>query len=113
MKVRCICIDEDNKPGIIPDSLWVKKEQHYNITNVLLCNYGEQVGVQGVTLAELDISAYHPYNCYKMSRFAINIEDLDKLRDILEQAAYVNNVNIDDLMKELETTKELVIEEAE
>lgn len=111
MKVRCICIDEDNKPGIIPDSLWVKKEQHYNITNLLLCNYGEQVNVQGVTLAELDISAYHPYNCYKLSRFAINIEDLDKFKEIIEQAVFINNMDIDTVMEEINKSVTLIPEE--
>lgn len=81
MTVRAICVDDKNKPKEIPQDKWVKKDQPYTITNVFVMR--NQECIQGCEIAEHDISRYAPYNCYRLSRFAILVEDLPILFEMI------------------------------
>ena len=103
MKVKCLCIDDSNKPSIIPNNLWVKKGRVYTINWVY--KMVNQNSIQGCDLDELDISKYHPYNCFKLNRFAINVEDLLKLKELISNCTELSDVDISLLVEELDTVE--------
>ena len=103
MKIKAICIDAKNKPTIIPDTLWVKESELYHITHIY--KQVNQNGIQGCELAELDISAYIPYNCFRLDRFAFNITDLPKLIEMIKTSTALNDIDIATLIEELTTVE--------
>ena len=105
--IPCICIDDKNKPSIIPDEKWVKEGVKYNITYVwqMVDQVGDEVkprGIQGVSLAELDISAYIPYNCFRMTRFAFDPKDLEALFALMKDCTDLMDADISELIEILE-----------
>lgn len=103
MKIRAICINDKNKPKEIPQQKWVKEQEPYHITHIY--KQVNQDSIQGVELAEFDISDCKPYNCYRMSRFAIHIDDIDKLRELMQICTELDNIRIDELIEELQTVE--------
>jgi hypothetical protein len=101
--IPCICIDDKNKPSIIPDSLWVKEGERYTISHIYQHQNSEQKGLQSCDLAELDISAYIPYKHFLLTRFAINANDLEKLKALLKDCTDMNDADISELIEILET----------
>lgn len=101
MKIKCLCIDDAQKPIQIPNSKWVVKGKEYHVTHVY--KQMQQPGVQGVELAEIDISNYFPYNCYRLSRFAFKKEDLPKLFEMIQNCSELNDIDITNLIESLET----------
>jgi hypothetical protein len=88
--VRCICIDNSNKPKEIPSDKWVRKDDKYHITHIFIMK--NQDNIQGVELDEFDISMHKPYNCYRLTRFAILLEDLDKFMALIKRSAEFNGL---------------------
>lgn len=95
--VRCICIDDAKKPIEIPQDKWVKKDDEYHITHIFVMR--NQKNIQGCELAEFDISMYAPYNCYRLSRFAILMEDLGKLAALIKRSDEFNQLSDIDIQK--------------
>lgn len=98
MKIEALCINDKNKPNIIPNSLWIKEGEKYHITWIY--KMVNQEGIQGCLIAEKDISAYIPYNCFKLSRFAFKQEDLDKLRQLILDCTQFSEINVDKFLEE-------------
>jgi hypothetical protein len=86
MKIPCICIDDSFRPEAFPASKWVVKEKKYHITNVLFHPIQEG-GVQGVTLAEIDLEdgCCYPYKTFRINRFALTEEDFLNLVNALKK----------------------------
>lgn len=77
--IPVICIDDRNRPQDVPASLWPVKGNPYTIIGFhKMLRYG----VIGVSLAEMDITACHPYKYYLESRFA----PADALKSLHEEA---------------------------
>lgn len=109
IQVRCFCVDDTKKPSVIPAEKWVEKDKMYHITHIFVMK--NQNGIQGCELAEHDISMHSPYNCYRLNRFAIVIEDLGKLVELIKQSDQYNQLSDFDIQKyvdDLEVKKELV-----
>lgn len=100
MKIKVKCINDKGKPSIIPDNLWVKQDEYYHITHIY--KMVEQNNIQGCALSELDISAYIPYNCFKLDRFAFRPEDISKLIEMMKECTALNDITINELIEELE-----------
>lgn len=102
-KIRCICIDDQNKPSVIPQEKWVEKGNWYNISYIfIMVNQGR---IQGVELAEFDISMHAPYNCYRLSRFAVLEDDLKKFAELIKDCddmRQLEDVDIEKLTKQIE-----------
>lgn len=98
MGIRCICINDSNKPQEIPPNLWVKKDQEYRITHVF---WHFQQSIQGVELAEifLDDSCF-PYQAFALNRFAFIKEDLEKLMEMIKDCSSLNDIEIRQLIEE-------------
>lgn len=103
MRIRAICIDDKNRPKQIPADKWVKQKQQYHITWIY--KMVNQKGIQGVSLAEHDISDCDPYNCYRLTRFAIHIDDLPALVELMKTCTELSDVDINKLIEELETVE--------
>jgi hypothetical protein len=103
MKVECICLDAKNKPEIIPDSLWIVEGQKYNITYIW---WMINQGLQGCDLAELNISAYVPYNCFRLDRFGFTEENLLKLIELMKMCTEMKDIDIDKIVEGLTIKKE-------
>ena len=99
MKVECICIDSKNKPVEIPLNKWIKENEIYNITHIY--NQIQQQGIKGVELLEFDIFECIPFNCYRLDRFAFTAENLKKLIEMMKDCTELNDINIDNLTKNL------------
>lgn len=93
MRIKCICIDDAMKPNEIPDSKWPKKGQFYHISYIWVM--AMQGGIQGCELSEFDISDYAPYNCYRLSRFAILESDLENFISLCKACGEMNGVTPD------------------
>ena len=99
MKIRAVCVDDTNKPEIIPDELWPKLNKEYNI--VWIYHMVKTTGMLGCDIEGLDISSYSPYNCFRLTRFAFRKEDLPKLRQMMIECAQMNEVDMDSVVKRL------------
>lgn len=109
MKVKAICIDDTKKPKEIPSDKWIKAGELYNITH--LYKQLNQNNIKGVELAEFDISMCNPYNCYRLSRFAINVNDLEKFVQMMKDTNELNNIDIEKFVKNLIEKEELILQD--
>lgn len=97
--IPCTCIDDSNRPETIPTSKWVKKGEQYQITYTCLCLPQR---VLAVSLYEKPLGPqYAPFEYFAARRFAIKAEDLDKLAELIALCSEENNINVNELMKEL------------
>lgn len=95
--IECICVDDKGKPLEIPQEKWVKEGEKYHITHIFVMI--QQGKIKGCELAEFDISDCLPYNCYRLSRFAIKAEDLQKLMQLISDCDELNQLSTEDLNK--------------
>jgi len=96
--VKCICIDDKNKPAEIPYSSWVKAEESYHITHVY---YHPNQGIQGCSLYEKPLGEdCAPYETFKLARFGISVDDLAKLIELIKNCTELNDVDIQALIEE-------------
>ena len=96
--VKCTCIDDKNKPAEIPSSSWVKVEESYHITHVY---YHPNQGIQGCSLYEKPLGEdCAPYETFKLSRFGISVDDLEKLIELIKNCTELNDVDIQALIEE-------------
>lgn len=100
MRIRAICIDDANRPKEIPQNKWLVKDKEYHITWVF--KMVNQNGIQGVSIAEHDISDCLPYNCYRLTRFAIHLDDILNLIELIEACTGMDQIKIKELIKEVE-----------
>lgn len=96
--IRCVCIDDSNRPVEVPANKWPKEGQEYHITHIFLMM--QQGKIQGCELAEFDISMCVPFNCYRLNRFAIHKDDLEKLMQMIKDCDELNTID-DDKVREL------------
>lgn len=83
---KAVCVDDANKPKIIPIERWVKKGEAYTVTFVVVMpRQKEKIGFR---LAELDLEGCFPYDYYAARRFSINQKLIDEveLDKLLKQA---------------------------
>lgn len=100
MSIQSICIDDSCKPREIPPSKWVKKDGVYTITHIF---WHVQQKIQGVELAEIMLdSSCFPYESFSIKRFAIPLEEMDKLEQMLKDCTELNSVEINTFINELE-----------
>jgi len=80
--VKCICINDNNKPNRIPIERWVKKGNEYTITFVTTVLPERKVAFL-LDEIELDKSCF-PYQYYSADRFAFSPEELEKLSEFIK-----------------------------
>jgi len=97
--IHCICIDDTNKPKEIPAEKWVTKDASYNIIHVSI--HTLQGGIQGVTLKEITLDeSCMPYQSFRLSRFAVQLKDIEKLMELMRNCSELSNIDIMKLIEE-------------
>lgn len=88
--VKCICLDDSNRPNDIPESKWIKQGEVYHITHIF--NMVAQRNVLGCEIAETDISMYAPYNCFRITRFGFEEQDIENLYGLMMHCSELNEI---------------------
>jgi len=105
--IKAKCINDQNKPKEIPDSKWIKKDNFYHITYVY--KMLNQNNIKGCELSEIELDeSCLPYNCFRLDRFSILEEDLEKLIELIESCSEENRDIIEELLKESNLQIEIV-----
>jgi len=95
--IKCICIDDKNRPSKVPESKWVKKGQEYTVIFTLIVLPQKTLAVQ---LDEIDLDeSCMPYSFFLANRFSFRQEDMGKLIDFIEECTEVN-MSIQELLKQ-------------
>lgn len=94
--IPCVCIDDENRPLIIPTNNWIIKGESYNITKII--NMGMD---KGVRLVELDLAGYHPFHTFKLKRFKFKEEHLPLLIEMLRSDINSKNDQVSEILKML------------
>ena len=99
--IKCLCINDKNRPQEILPQNWIQEGIQYHIIHIYKQMNISQKGIQGVELLEVKTKST-VYNCYKLSRFAIFLEDLPKLFQMMKDCTELNDVDINELISECE-----------
>ena len=99
MKIKAICIDDKNRPKEIPAEKWVKEGTIYNIKHVY---YMVNQGIQGCDLWEFNIKDCKPYDCFRLSRFGIDIRDVGKLMELIKACNDLDDVSDSEILESIE-----------
>ena len=95
--VKCICINDKNRPSKIPQEKWLKEGEEYTIIFTLMVLPQKTLAVQ---LEEIDLDeSCMPYEFFLANRFAFTKEELEKLIAFIEECNHVS-LSINDLLKQ-------------
>jgi hypothetical protein len=95
--VKCICINDKNRPSKIPQTKWLKEGEEYTIIFTLIVLPQKTLAVQ---LEEIDLDeSCNPYEFFLANRFAFTKEELEKLIGFIEECNQVS-LSIKDLLKQ-------------
>lgn len=94
--IKCICVDDSNRPSAVPVDKWVKKGEEYTLEFTMTVHPQKKLAVQ-LQEIELDESC-SPYTWFLASRFAFKQEDLGKLIEFIKDCNKIT-FSITDLMK--------------
>ncbi len=95
--IKCICINDKDKPNDIPQNKWVKKGQEYTIIFTIMVLPQETLAVQ---LEEIDLDeTCSPYEYFLAERFMFDIDDIQEFIDFIEECTDIN-MSIRELMEQ-------------
>lgn len=77
-KFKVVCIDDKNKPSIVPQSSWIEKGETYTV--VAVANMFKQGMTLGFKLAEVSLPEGSPFEYYQAKRFR-PYSDVDMLAE--------------------------------
>jgi len=98
--IECVCINDKDKPKEIPLNDWIVLDEKYHITHIF---YHPNQGIQGCSLYEKPLGEHcSPYESFKLSRFAIDIKDLESLIELIKNCTELNDLDIKELLKSSE-----------
>jgi hypothetical protein len=97
--IECICIDDSDRPHLIPIEKWCKKGVRYKITHVY--KMARQSNILGCSIYELPLDeSCAPYEMFKLSRFGINLNDIEKLVELAKLCHDLDGLDLDELIHE-------------
>lgn len=106
IKIECLCVDDQNKPKEIPNNLWVKKNNKYQVIHIFAMV--NQKGIKGCEIAEIDLGGLKPYNCFRLDRFAFTEEGLKQLTEMMKHCTELNNIEISKIIEKIVVKEELI-----
>lgn len=95
--IKCICINDKNRPSRVPENKWVKEGQEYTVIFTLVVLPQKTLAVQ-IDEVDLDESC-RPYSFFLANRFAFRTEDLERLIEFIKECTQVN-MSIKDLLNQ-------------
>lgn len=104
--IKCICVDDKNRPSKIPSEKWIKKGDEYTIMFAQFVKPQKQLAVQ---LAEVNLDeSCAPFEYFLAKRFAIRKKDLDALHELIYESYQVNEM-ISEIAEQINITNENTI----
>jgi hypothetical protein len=98
--IKCICINDKNKPKEIPESKWVKKGEEYTVIFTIMVMPQRELALQ---LDEIDLDeSCMPYEYFLATRFAFDEDDVMELLEFINQCIDVN-LSINELINQKKT----------
>ena len=95
--IKCLCIDDRNKPNQIPQNKWIEKGKEYTLLFSMTVLPQKQLAFQ---LNEIDLDdSCSPYTWFLANRFAFRQKDLDKLIEFIQECNHIT-FSVNELMKE-------------
>ena len=95
--IKCVCINDKNRPSRVPANKWVKEGQEYTVIFTLVVLPQKTLAVQ-IDEVDLDESC-RPYSFFLANRFAFRTEDLERLIEFIKECTQVN-MSIKDLLNQ-------------
>ena len=96
--IKCLCVDDKDKPRQIPQEKWVEKGKEYTIVFTMTVLPQKQLAFQ---LQEIDLDdSCSPYTWFLAKRFAFREEDLDEIIEFIKECNHIN-FSVNELMKEI------------
>lgn len=80
---KVICVNDNDRPEMIPQSKWLVKNQSYTVIKVAKLLI--QGGMVGFKLEGLDIDGYFPYQFFAANRFMIPLDNAWNIEEMLEK----------------------------
>ena len=94
--IKCICINNDNRPTKIPEHKWLEKGKEYTIAFTMTVHPQKKLAFQ---LQEIDLDeSCSPYSWFLANRFAFREQDLEKLIEFIHECNKIT-FSVKDLMK--------------
>jgi len=96
--IKCICIDDRNKPAQIPSNKWLEHGREYTLLFSMTVLPQKQLAFQ---LYEIDLDdSCSPYTWFLANRFAFREEDLESLIEFIHECNYIT-FTMNELKKEI------------
>jgi hypothetical protein len=99
--IKCICVNDKDRPSKIPQEKWVEKGKEYTIMFAQFVKPQMQLAVQLVEI-NLDESCA-PFEYFLAKRFAIKKEDLDNLHRLIYESYHIRE-SIEELTEQIQIT---------
>lgn len=96
MSVKCLCINNKNKPKEVLPQNWINEGTEYTINYVY---YHVNQGIQGVTLDEVQTKS-EIYSSYRLDRFAFTKEGIEQLIELMQDCTELGKLDIQELIEE-------------
>jgi predicted patatin/cPLA2 family phospholipase len=97
---RVICINDKERPSVIPSNKWVKEGNEYNVSWIV---YSIPSKTMAFELEEIHLDeSCEPYGYFSANRFAIHKDDLEKFLELLKDCTDFNEINVKELVEDLE-----------
>jgi 1,4-alpha-glucan branching enzyme len=94
--IKCVCVDNDNRPSRVPESKWLEKGKEYTLAFTMTVHPQKKLAFQ-LQEIELDESC-SPYTWFLASRFAFREEDLGRLIEFINECNKIT-FSVNELMK--------------
>lgn len=96
--IKCLCIDDKNKPTQIPNEKWLEQGREYTLLFSMTVLPQKQLAFQ---LNEIDLDdSCSPYTWFLGNRFAFREQDLGKLIEFIQDCNKIT-FSVNELMKEI------------
>lgn len=100
--IKCVCIDDSNRPSKIPESKWITKDVEYTLAFAIVVLPQRQLAFQ---LCEIDLDeSCSPFEYFLANRFAFSIDDLAELNEFVKDCTAIN-LSVKELIKEISVSK--------
>jgi hypothetical protein len=98
--IKCLCINDSDRPNEIPISKWVKMNEFYHViyTVTVLPQRELAFHLSEINLTENEL----PYEYFLAKRFAFNKKDLPDLLELIKNCSDID-MSIDNLLEMTET----------
>lgn len=86
--IKCICINDKNRPSKVPADKWLKEGEEYTVIFATVVLPQKTLAVQ---IDEVDLDERcRPYSFFLANRFAFRTEDLERLIEFIKECTLVD-----------------------